>query len=158
MGLGSSLKPLMGLGLSSFFFVVGSSISFLVEFNSLCHFGLWCNTVTFYTSTDVNQMSYKTLDNKRSNKVSYCKWTINYHANYCLLALMFNQLLVSQWFVGVGIKPLTFIYFCKKKKKFKSQFSRYKIRMILFDQAYKRQTISRCKICIQAERNTLFKL
>ena len=30
--------------------------------------------------------------------------------------------------------------------------------MILFDQAYKRQTISRCKIRIQVERNTLFKL
>ena len=48
VGLGSSLYPLMELGLPSFFSLLRAQVFyFLMEFNSLCHFGPWCNMVTF---------------------------------------------------------------------------------------------------------------
>ena len=49
VGLGSSLNPLMELGLPSFFLYCELKFffSFFMEFNSLCHFGPWFNIVTF---------------------------------------------------------------------------------------------------------------
>ena len=48
VGLGSSLNPLIELGLPSFFSLLRAQVFyFLMEFDSLCHSGPWCNMVTF---------------------------------------------------------------------------------------------------------------
>ena len=69
VGLGSSLKPLMDLGLPSFSLLQAQVFLFIfififfMEFNSLCHFGPWCNIITFQTSIE-SKVTQEEKENK----------------------------------------------------------------------------------------------
>ena len=53
------LKSFNGVGPTFFFSLLQAQVFyFLMEFNTLCHFGPWCNMVTFFLDLNNTQVSY----------------------------------------------------------------------------------------------------